>query len=73
MRLLVEQHHEQVTESLGGIKVWLGDRTWVHIRPELDRPVCRIVAEAGSIGDAEALVQQYERLILELSATAQNG
>jgi mannose-1-phosphate guanylyltransferase/phosphomannomutase len=65
MRLLSEQFKESA-ETVDGIKIWLGGGTWVLLRPDLDRPLCRVVAEAGSTDEAQEIVDRYRELLLEL-------
>ena len=66
MRLLSEEHKESRIEIVDGIKLWLTDRTWVLIRPDLDRPLFNVVAEAGSSIEAEELVERYRHMVEEL-------
>jgi phosphomannomutase len=39
---------------------------WVHIRPSGTEPIVRVIAEAPSKGDAEALVARGRELLAKL-------
>jgi mannose-1-phosphate guanylyltransferase/phosphomannomutase len=67
MRLLSERFKESA-ETLDGIKIWLGGGTWVLLRPDLDRPLCHVVAEAASTEEAQSIVDHYRDLLRELQA-----
>ena len=66
MRLLIEQYQDSCTETIDGLKIWLADRTWVLMRPDLDRPLCHVVAEAGSTAEAAEIVEKYCRVLERL-------
>ena len=63
MRLLIEQYKKSRIETIDGIKIWLDDRTWVLIRPDPDRPLFHVVAEAPSSAQAEEMVEKYRRVV----------
>jgi mannose-1-phosphate guanylyltransferase/phosphomannomutase len=67
MRLLGEQYKGS-SESLDGIKIWLGAATWVLLRPDLDRPICHVVAEASSSAEATQIVEEHCRMLEDLVA-----
>jgi len=58
-------------ETIDGIKVHLGDRTWVLIYPDNDTATFHLTAEAKSDDAALSLIADYDaivrRLILEPS------
>lgn len=66
MRLLVEQAQGLRSEAIDGLKIWLADQSWVLIRPDPDRPLFHVAAEADSAVQAEELVSQYRRVVEEL-------
>ena len=66
MRLLSKEHKESRIETIDGIKFWLTDRAWVLIRPDPDRPLFSVVAEAGSSTEAEELVERYRHMVEDL-------
>jgi phosphomannomutase len=49
-----------------GVKIKLRDRSWVLIRGSNTENVMRVSAEARSQAKADALVEQYSNVILEL-------
>lgn len=65
MRQLSGQFKDRA-ELIDGLKIWQGEGTWALIRPDLDRPVCHVVAEAPSMAEAEGLVEQYSDLMESL-------
>jgi len=65
MRLLREQFKDSA-ETVDGIKIWLGGWTWVLLRPDLDRPLCHVVAEAQTTDEAQGIVDRYRDLLREL-------
>jgi mannose-1-phosphate guanylyltransferase/phosphomannomutase len=67
MRLLREQYKES-SESIDGVKIWLGGGTWVLLRPDLDRPICHVVAEASSSAGAAEIVEKYRGVLEGLRA-----
>jgi mannose-1-phosphate guanylyltransferase/phosphomannomutase len=62
MRLLREQHKD-MSDSVDGVKIWLSGESWVLLRPDLDRPICHVVAEAASAEAAAEIVEQYRRVL----------
>jgi len=63
MRLLIERYKKSCIETIDGIKIWLDDRAWVLIRPDPDRPLFHVVAEADSVAQAEGMVEKYRRVV----------
>ncbi len=66
MRLLNERLEGIERDTLDGIKVWLAEDKWVLIRPDPDRPILHLDAEAQSSEEAQALIAEYLQLVEEL-------
>jgi mannose-1-phosphate guanylyltransferase / phosphomannomutase len=62
MRFLMEETRGEQVELIDGIKVFHEDG-WTLILPDSDEPVFRVVANAGSTQQAEALAVTYARKI----------
>ena len=77
MRCLLEQFARYHTETLDGIKVHLDEDEWVLIRPDADRPIFHVVAEARSGPAADEIVAKYKRIVSSLvqmlCSSAPNG
>ncbi len=76
MRWLLEQFAKFPVETVDGIKIHLSAETWVLIRPDADRPIFHITAEANTLAAAQALVADYGGLVRNLAqaaATANSG
>jgi mannose-1-phosphate guanylyltransferase/phosphomannomutase len=67
MRMLGEQYRERRARTSDGIKIQLGNE-WVLIVPDPDEPQFHLVAEAGSDGDARALVDKYGSIVTGLQS-----
>ena len=65
MRCLIEQFSRMEHETIDGIKVHLGDREWVLIRPDNDTTVFHLTAEARSLHSAQELIADYGGLVQE--------
>lgn len=65
MRRLQTQATDDV-QMIDGIKLTLDDERWVLIRPDPDRPLFHITAEAATDDEAEELLAKYSRLVEEL-------
>lgn len=63
MRCLNEQFSRLVRETIDGIKLHLGEQTWVLIRPDNDAAVFRLDAEAKSERAAQAIISQYTKTV----------
>jgi mannose-1-phosphate guanylyltransferase/phosphomannomutase len=66
MRLLNEQYRDHDRELIDGIKVILNDEEWTLILPDPDQPIFHVYAEANSAEQADALADEYTRLVEEL-------
>ena len=65
MRLLYEQYQDYGSETIDGIKIWLGHE-WVLIRPDPDHPMFHVIAESQSDAEARALVDKYVHVVESL-------
>jgi mannose-1-phosphate guanylyltransferase / phosphomannomutase len=63
MRCLIEQFSKLRHETIDGIKVHLGEREWVLVRPDNDTPQFHLTAEARSLPAAQELVADYGGLV----------
>ena len=66
MRMLNERLQHERIDTLDGIKLWLNNGDWVLIRPDPDRPLLHLDAEASTLENAKALVERYKELVEEL-------
>ncbi|HEX9116745.1 MAG TPA: sugar phosphate nucleotidyltransferase [Anaerolineae bacterium] len=67
MRCLMEQFGQYRTETTDGVKVYLDDVEWVLIRPDGDRAIFHIAAEARSEAAAQEIAARYGRLVVSLT------
>jgi len=65
MRLLYEQYQDYGSETIDGVKIWLGE-DWVLIRPDPDQPLFHVTAESRSEAEARALADKYVRVVESL-------
>lgn len=65
MRRLQAQVTDNV-QMIDGIKLTLNEDRWVLIRPDPDRPLFHVTAEAATDDEAEVLLAEYCRLVEEL-------
>ncbi len=60
---VLRQVHERAeayrATTIDGVKMFLDRRRWVYIRPDPDRAVLHVVAEASSADQAQALLQEH--------------
>jgi mannose-1-phosphate guanylyltransferase/phosphomannomutase len=68
MRKLHDQHKNQRTEAVDGLKVWFGDRQWVIIAPDPDRPLFHVRAEGETDAAARELAERYARVVESLKS-----
>jgi mannose-1-phosphate guanylyltransferase/phosphomannomutase len=67
MRCLMEHFSKFSVDTTDGVKVHLDDREWVLIRPDGDRAIFHVVAEARSAPAALEIVAKYGRLVVNLT------
>jgi phosphomannomutase len=67
MRLLNEKFEPYNIQTIYGIKINLSPQKWVLIIPDLDQPYLRVMAEASSQNDAEAVADEYAEIIEKIS------
>jgi mannose-1-phosphate guanylyltransferase/phosphomannomutase len=63
MRLLNEQHRDNLIDQIDGVKLRQGDGEWILIVPESDESILTLYAEAGSQDAAAQLVERFKRII----------
>jgi mannose-1-phosphate guanylyltransferase/phosphomannomutase len=66
MRRLNEDFQRNQEPQIDGVKIHLNNGDWVLILPDPDKPVFRILAEAGSNEEAAAVADHYARIVEEL-------
>ncbi len=66
MRQLHEQFRGQNIQIVDGIKIFLDGGAWVLIRPDPDRPVFHVVAEASDPAWARSLIDEYAQKVAGL-------
>lgn len=66
MRRLNEDFQRSQEPQIDGVKIQLNNSDWVLILPDPDKPLFRILAEAGSDEEAEAVADRYARVVEEL-------
>lgn len=62
---LIERHSQEKIDQIDGVK-FLGNRTWVQVRASNTEPIVRIMAEAPTAQDAQALGEKYLQEIRSL-------
>ena len=67
MRCLIDQFSRMEHETIDGIKVHLGERTWVLIYPDNDTATFHLTAEAKSDDAALSLIADYDAIVRRLS------
>lgn len=63
MRRLQETFRGHEVDLTDGLKVWLDGETWVLLRPDPDRPLIHVDAEAPTPEGATALLTESARLV----------
>lgn len=70
-RSLVDRYPEAEADRQDGLRLdWRERRSWVHLRPSGTEPILRIVAEASTDQEAEAIVREVRGA---LGTTPQSG
>ena len=59
----VEKLAKGDVERIDGLKVWVGERSWVLVRPSGTEPIVRIFAEAESQETADKLVNRFSKVV----------
>jgi mannose-1-phosphate guanylyltransferase/phosphomannomutase len=67
MRLINEKFEHNKSQTINGVKIELGPDRWVLIIPDPDQPYFRVITEAGSQNEAEALVDEYAQVVEKIS------
>ena len=67
MRRLIERIDGERALTIDGVKVYRGE-DWALIAPHPQEPLVRVWAEAGSSPGADALADEFARLVEELRA-----
>ncbi|MGD8792831.1 MAG: mannose-1-phosphate guanyltransferase, partial [Anaerolineae bacterium] len=63
MRLLNQQYKDRRADLIDGIKIMLGEDSWVLILPDPDYPKFHVYAQARSDADAQDLAGRYVRIV----------
>jgi mannose-1-phosphate guanylyltransferase / phosphomannomutase len=66
MRCLAQQFAKFRHEVIDGVKIYLGEREWVLIRPDEDAVVFHLTAEAPSQAAAQEIIADYGGLVQNL-------
>ena len=64
----VESQAKGEVEKVDGVKAWVGEHSWVLVRPSGTEPIIRIFSEAESQEAAEQLVRKFARIVKAASA-----
>jgi mannose-1-phosphate guanylyltransferase/phosphomannomutase len=67
MRRLQQEFAEFDVQVVDGIKVFLNEWEWVLARPDPDRPLFHIAAEAQTAARSEDILEEYARLVERLA------
>ncbi|MEI2691294.1 MAG: hypothetical protein V9H69_16955 [Anaerolineae bacterium] len=68
MRRLQQRFAQADVQVTDGVKVFLSDDEWLLARPDPDRALFHVTAEAASIERADQLVAEHAILVAELAA-----
>lgn len=68
MRRLQEHFVQADIQVTDGIKIFLSEEEWILARPDPDRALFHVTAEAGSTERAQELAAEHTRLVAELAA-----
>jgi mannose-1-phosphate guanylyltransferase/phosphomannomutase len=69
MRRLQQRFAQADIQITDGIKIFLDEEEWVLARPDPDRPVFHVTAEAASTERAAELADDYGRLVATLASS----
>jgi len=61
MRMLSESYRE--SQAPDGVRIQRGAEDWVLVLPDADRPIFNILAESRTQEQAQALADQYARIV----------
>lgn len=65
---LRERYADATTDHSDGLRLnWSEERRWLHVRPSGTEPVVRLIAEAATEADAQALVDDSRALLEQVS------
>jgi mannose-1-phosphate guanylyltransferase/phosphomannomutase len=67
MRRLQQEFAEFDVQVVDGIKIFLNDWEWVLARPDPDRPLFHITAEAQTTARSMEILDEYARLVGQLA------
>lgn len=67
MRRLQQEFAEYDVQVVDGIKVFLNEWEWVLARPDPDRPLFHIAAEAQATARTEEILTEYAQLVGRLA------
>jgi mannose-1-phosphate guanylyltransferase/phosphomannomutase len=67
MRLINEKFENYKHQAINGVKIDLDANKWVLIVPDPDQPYFRVISEAESQSEAEALVDEYAHTVEKIS------
>lgn len=67
MRLINEKFEDHKSPQINGVKIDICDERWILIIPDPDQPYFRIITEADSQSEAEALVDEYAQIVEKIS------
>jgi len=68
MRRLQQHFAQGNVQVTDGVKVFLSDEEWLLMRPDPDRALFHVTAEAASIERAEQLTAEHADLVVQLAA-----
>lgn len=55
-------------ERVDGLKIWVGDQSWVLVRPSGTEPIIRVFAEAETQDKANSLLAKFVKIVKSASA-----
>jgi mannose-1-phosphate guanylyltransferase/phosphomannomutase len=63
MRRLMESTEHERREMVDGVKIWKADNEWALVIPHSHRPYFVVTVEGSDADGANALIEQYSRLV----------